>query len=661
MILVENTSPSRQTRVTHFMLPQRVADKIPARGVVKPLGWVFEQGDAVGDFRRIWLRAELAGNEVVKINPNQFAEMDSILWAVPDGVRLDWLLDEPKSGMLMLNVNAESVPFKFDGVVEGGGALASVWRMRARIRGWDAVAYVTLAAGQDVIDVQGRVKWNDPQSLAMETNDSVRLTFGDGLVCHQADLLGYSTYRNDTILLAHDNAYPDGFATPFWITLTPKPAVVTADLEFRLAAQAAAAGGPILALAGTDEWTNAVGPLDAHWKQAPTPEKTTPPFTQFDQWFDRPWANPGQTGQTGDQGIWGRIKNLHLFNGARPTELTKLRVAASDYFCRAHHFNDLPAAPDAARRTYNGAPFWRIARHAWGKGDNGDPAWGWGRDRAYLDDQHRGNIMPAVCAMLTGDWIMRDELDDLLAVEVRHTRHGFSGDLTLEAPRASGRLLHEWAWWHTVANAEQRAILKRLASITVGIIERQPGMRATGPVHWLESISRFDNKNPLRNTVDANLGYEAAAPWQQSFVVDGLLDWVGIWRKSGDFPSSAHAWSLAIVLAQTVVAEGLWSDPHFGWVMATYVKVNADGAANPDAYRTAPRGGAKTDLSGNCDLVYAPTGAGLFSLYWYSGAILLCAMLGDSKAQAARQWLIGNARTLEDREWLIGDPSGAAL
>lgn len=664
-VRLRNMSDQPQTRWTSFQVPTRTlaqAGVTGQLGVVKPYGWVWQRGSSMGDQTRIWIRPSLHANELAKIELTDLREAPDVAQMLGD-VRLDWLLDKPEDAVLRLSVNDIVVPLTFDSYREIG-PLVSVYRFQARLQGWQATCYATVSMGQDVFDLQGYVVWSDPSSQQYTTPAKVSLSHGEGYAGHLVNSLGQSVAFHRSPHVLYDSKIagelPDGFGVPFFGTLVAERDDGVIGDKSRLEASQAAYGGPILALAGANCWAGHIGPHGAYIKDAARlqlPSTTNFQDTLRHPFARRPWANAQSSGQTGDQGCFGRIKALHIYADADPAELLPLRYSSTDYWLRAHHALDREGhrrnciQVDPEQKSYETQPFWRVYGSKWKDVPNGYPPYNWDQGRGPLDPQHRGNLYMPTAAAILGDFILEDELDFLLAMDVRDVRHGTYGDRSIEAPRASGRLLQEWAHWWMSANAHQRTVLEGLARKMFAIVTSQPTNQVAGPVKVTQALSRYEGKNPLRNTADASKGYDAWIPWQESFVVDGLTAWASIWQRIGSSSECLEFLGHAVRLAHTVVDHGLIEHPTLGAIPITYARWNADGAPNDDAYLDAPRPGAKTTLEGDADMVY-----GGISLSWYSGAILAAASAGNEKAKTLRNVLYLSARNQTDWEWLVGDP-----
>lgn len=664
-VRLRNLSASAQRRWTSFMVPTatlQAAGVTAPYGLVKPDLWPWQMGQPMGDQTRMWVRADLSGCEVREIDLTEFRDIPTAP-SLAGPVRFDWLFDRPEQAAFAIRLDALEVPLQFDRFVELG-PMVSVFRFQAGGQGFQAVVYATLAVDQDVFDVQGYVVWSDRNSTAFSTRPRIEFTHGEGHAPLLAPSLGQFTIapnRAPHVLLDGNpgNELPEAFGVPFFASLVAEADDLRNVDKDRLANAQAAFGGPILALAGAACWDGCIGPERS---SIPFDAKATlPQSTGFvdgprGPWDARPWANPKATGQSGDQGCYGRIKALHMFAGADPIELLPLRYSSTDYWVRAHHLLDGAGAPlpwqlDLLRTTYETQPFYLSTGAAWGKGQNDWPPAGYDHDRGGIDPQHRGNLYMPAAAVLLGDFILQDELDFLLAVECRDVRHGLAGDGSLEAPRASGRLLQEWAHWWLAADPTQRLHLQELADRMFAIVEAQPTWTVSGPLKVTQAVSRYEDKNPLRNTTDPSLGHEAWVPWQESLLVDGLTAWAKIWRRLGDTARCANFYKHALTLAEVVVEQGMVEHAQFGAVPLTYVNWPGAGAPNPPAYFLLPRAGAVTNLNGNADLVY-----GGIALTWYSGAILTAAAAGNAKALRLREALYASLQNQGDWEWVVGDP-----
>jgi hypothetical protein len=664
-IRLRNLSASPQRRWTSFMVPTatlQAAGVTAPFGLVKPDMWPWQMGQPMGDQTRMWVRADLASCEVREIDLAEFRDIPSAP-SIAGPVRFDWLLDRPEQAALTIRLDDLEVPLQFDRFVELG-PMVSVFRFVASGQGFQAVVYATLAVDQDVFDVQGYVVWSDRNSTAFSIRSRISFTHGEGhapLLLRSLGQFTESPNRAPHVLLDGNpgNELPEAFGVPFFASLIAEADDLRSVDKDRLANAQAAFGGPILALAGAACWDGCIGPerssipFDA---KAKLPQSTGFVDGPRGPWDARPWANPKATGQSGDQGCFGRIKALHMFAGADPIELMPLRYSSTDYWVRAHHLLDsagqpLPWQLDPARTTYETLPFYLATGTAWGKGQDDWPPAGYDHDRGGIDPQHRGNLYMPDAAVLLGDFILQDELDFLLAVECRDVRHGLAGDGSLEAPRASGRLLQEWAHWWLSADPTQRVHLQELADRMFAIVESQPTWNVSGPLKVTQAVSRYEDKNPLRNTTDPSLGYEAWVPWQESMLVDGLTAWTKIWRRLGDTARCANFHKHALTLAEVVVEQGILEHAQLGTVPFTYVNWPGAGAPNPPAYFQLPRALAVTNLNGNADLVY-----GGIALTWYSGAILTAAAAGNAKALRLREVLYASLLNQGDWEWVVGDP-----
>jgi hypothetical protein len=665
-IRLRNLSASRQNRWASFMVPKKTLDIVGIHskaGIAKPTSWLWQRGANVGDQVRMWLRCDLQGHELTEIDLADFRDVADVA-SLTSGVRFDWLLDDPAKTILQLTVDGASYPLNFDSVTEAG-ELVSVFRFRAAGLGLEAVAYVTVPVDSDVYDVQGYVVGCNPQSSSFVKSCTLAITHGQGHAPHLIKSLGQSqpvAGRAPHVLLSA-GTLPDGFGLPFFFSIIAEPdGKQDLDYSLRATSAQAALGGPILALAGTNCWMGHIGPHGASVPYGAKP--VLPRDTGFvdalrDVWAGRPWANARSSGQTGDQGCFGRIKALHLFAGADPAEIMPLRYGSTDYWVRAHHMLDADGLPlpwsmtDAERKTYETQPFYRTTGSAWKQGvENGWAPYGYDHERGGLDPQHRGNLYAPTAAAIVGDFISKDELDFLLAIECRDTRHGGQGDGSIEAPRASGRLLQEWAHWWISANETQRAHLETLADRMFAIVESQPTWKVDGPVKVTQAISKYEGKNPLRNTTNPDLGHDAWIPWQESFLVDGLTAWAMIWQRTSQYDKMSKYLAHAVSIANTVVDQGIIEHPTWGAVVVTYAKSNLGGDPNPSAYFTLPRAGAKTTLEGDADMIYGGIG-----LTWYSGAILCASATGNQKAIRLRNVLYSQMRNQPDWEWMVGDLS----
>lgn len=632
-------------------------------GIIKPFNWLFQIGAAMGDQTRLWVRTDLQAQEMAEVDLFSFVVTPDAL-AIAPKYNTDWLLDDIAQVPLVLRVNDKNLPYGFASLVEAG-PFVTVFRLTVSVQGIHSVLYATLGVGQDVLDLQGFVAVSNPKSPAFTYALTIDVLHGEGAGYKNylaSSLTQWVTNKRAPMRIQTDALEtPEGFAIPFYGALVAEPDNGTPLDDFRLQRARAALTGPVVALAGANIWDGYIGPHGAHLPLQV--RRTMPKSTGFVDTHRllmarRPWANAVSSGETGDQGCFGRVKALHMFCDADPMEILALRYSSTDYFLRAHHMLDEAGNPlpwtlmDAQRKTYETQPFYRICASAWKPVNDGYPPYNYDGGRGPLDPQHRGNLYMPAAAVLVGDFILADELDFLLAVECRDVRHGGQGGNTLEAPRAAGRLLQEWAWWWCAANETQRRNLEWLADRMFGILKNQITWGVAGPVKVHQTLSKYDGKNPLRNTIEPAMGFDAWMPWQESFVVDGLIAWANLWRRMGDITKMQEYMNHAIQMASIIVDHGIIEDAALGFVPVTYARWNLNGVANDSNYLTIPRDKAKTTLEGDADMIY-----GGISMSWYSGAIITASLSNNAKAKRLRNDLYNTARNQTDWEWLVGDPS----
>lgn len=646
-IAFRNMSDKDQQRWCSVMLPKTVADDLPGdRGTLKPWGWLWCRSDLdAGDTVKVWVCAKLEGGQRVDAPLANFRGQGPVSddWRVPP-VHTDWLFDTPNDAVLQLEVDGALANHGLAGVAESS-AYVQVLRMEAKGAGFFSRCYVTLARGQDVFDVEGAVTWaplNDARYTRPATTIAIR--HGELAYLDMTPSMGWPGVMSGRSVI-FEGDMPFGTSAPWFGAVIAEPDILPDSLEIdhlRLANAKAAVGGPIVALADALVWSGHVGPHNAI-----LPASITVPATsglaydvRRDYWAQRPWANASNTNQTGDQGCFGAMKGLPIYLSGEPEQLRALWYSATDPWTRAHHFlgEDLRPLPfDASwsdpRSVYNGVPFWRIIGSRWGRA-NQDPPWGWGRGRAFHDEQHRGNLYGATALALTGSHLLRDELAFLCASDSRSYR---LQRRQMDAPRAIGRQMQEWAHLWVASPAGLRTQIEHLADRAITIC----GEWAHGsPVTILQHGGAGDGKNPFRPE------HAYWAPWQESFACDGLSAWAAIYERAGHAAKSTRARDLATRLGNSVVDYGLIETAAGDWVVCTYVRWNDGGAANDTAYYTLPREKAQTHLRPiGGDLVY-----GGIAMEWYSGAIYAAT---SPKAARARASLEAQADSVRDWEWLV--------
>lgn len=653
-INLKNASDRAQERWCQVMVPKALAAQMPEFGVVRPYNWLWCKSDVdAGNQARVWVRPAMEAGESVHVELSSFAGLDHG-FTVPD-FQFDWLLDAARDAIVELAVLQPgtppiTAPYSFSGVVEQS-RFVQVWKFELTGYGFYSALYATIGRGQDVVDLQGYVAWRG-DTRAMTSNAQLMLRHGE---VHHLDLatsMGVEVAEDGSVIFRHEKPIFDGMAMPFYGALIPEPdgeSIGTVD-QLRRDNAMAARGGPIIALGDRGVWAGNAGPHGAFF---PAGQSFGGPvnfdFAQVRDYFAaRPIANLPNSGSTGDQGIWGRLNPVQAFAGGDPMWAQLLRYSGTDWFLRGFHqlgSNDRPLAFDLGdqRLSYAASPFLRAYSGQWGKPK--DLPWGYSGHRYWLDDQHRGGLGGPSAYVINRDWIMSDCLDHLLAIDSRSVRLRTN---VLEASRAAGRMLNEWAHWWCGANATQRMQLEMLADRMLSIVEARDTMRVSGPVKVGEAIDAGNSKSPFRNNPDRPLYW---APWQESFIVDGAIAWAAIGQAKKDDALRDRCLRLAVAIANSVVDQGLIQLPDGSFLVGTYVRWNSNGAPNPPEYYQLPRAGAQTDLQPREDtnLVY-----GGISIYWYSGAILTAAGAGNAKAIAAREQLVRGARNVSAWQWLIG-------
>lgn len=662
----KNLSSQPQHRLAYAMVPTAHVKDWPSSGVTKQQGWHWALGQRVGDQTRVWVRTQLDGGETkgIEFTPENFHLHDFDL-PLP-GLRSDWALDKPQDALLELQVTKDgetfTVPYGFVEVVEST-ALCQVFKLQVLGQGFYSSLYVTVAYGQDVFDYQGQVRWSDNRDARYALNNvTLKLKHGERTALYLGPPLMQRTDEDGNHVILQDATLPDAISVPFY-------GAVVAEKDFgdpeplREAIATAAFEGPVVGLASRGVWTGHVGP---HRASLPldVPGLDRGVRADLSRWRNpwdsrQPWGQPKSTGTTGDQGVFGRMKALGVFMDGDPEALMALRWGNTEIGWRGCHHAENDGRPltfdwgfDDPRTTYGIYKHYRASAGAWGAKSSRGP--GWTDDyggRFYMDPQHRGNLFPPAGLVLLGDYLMQEWLSDLLAADSRDVR--IRQD-RFDAPRAAGRKLQEWAWWWCGASEEQRLELNALIDNMVGIVGRTPKMNVMGPVKVLFAFSKSDGKNPLRAVSGQPWeGCDAWAPWEHSFVVDGLVACADLCRSEQDYARLAERLALALQIAHVVVDHGCFEPEPGVFINGSYVKWNAGGAANPPEYFNLNRDGVQTDLvARGSDLVI-----GGISVFWYSGAILTASATGSPKAE---RWIAAGRLVPHNHssaEWVVGAPS----
>lgn len=664
---IANSSHSRQTRTVMLRVPVSLAETIPQRGLVA-LPRIGPDGRPVPDAlaldhsnlyevapkdgseaRTIHLRLALGGDEACTTDLSTWVGLDQKTWKelLPPHT-LDWLLDRPEDSAMFVEVSGEGgierVRLSLPQLLNGYSTeLCPVVRQEARGREWRLVLYATIPRGSDVFDLQGHFTWSTPRRWTRACK--VQLKCGERLIAHVNGPLAQSVAPDGALVILDQTVWPTDHSNPFWATLIAEhdvgpDATNTSPMPGRRAASEAAIA-PISIMPTASMWASGIGPYRARISEnalpfGQDPDSATPIRTK------RAYDSDRGTGNTGDQGCFGVVAGFQALTEPNPyRSMWGLRVVASARFVRGHHFLNPNSDPFVAdwsdeRLTYNAMKFGRLDKswRAWGLAQYGDGPWGWDIDGgAGLSEQHRGQTVHGLALLLLADPILRDELDALIACDTRSIRNR---ERQIDAPRAAGRQLLEWAWFHQSAPAAQRTHIRAIMDRIVGALEQIPSLRA-GVVRTGGSIG----PQPSRG-----IEVSMSTPWQDSILVDGL--WAVVLLRIPGLSDRAE--TMLHPLAESVVHYGFAEHEQLGTVVISYLQANANGAPNEAAYFRLPRTLAKTDLGpAPANMIWGGIGS-----TWYSGAILYEANRGDVRAIQLRSWLMGSLRNVADWQWIIG-------
>lgn len=652
----ENLSPIGQRRWVSVMVPNRMASTLPFRGKVDGLGWPWLLGEKRGQSTRIWVRADLGPGELVHVPFGDLTSQDpGNLGALLSSKLIDGTVclavevetftrEGQTTPNVVLNLNFTGVHHK------AGNDELLVLSFDTYFGGVLSKVYVTVGAGCDVAEVMGWWVWSR-RVPGYESGVRFRLLASDPIASNMIPLTqnGFQVDAQSHQLVGAKWAMEasaevaDAMGVPFYACVVGSIHGETTE------AFEAACGGPIVGFA-KDEWASeGFGPhrakptsfLTNNWE----PEVSlTQPRMMLD-W--RPLANAVESGTSGDQGCWGRMRWSRLFRGqARPRDAQQLRYSSTDYWLRSHHHltergECMVLRDDLGQFTYNGY-IWSPALPAMGK--EGYPPYGFGNGRPHLGRQWRGALTAPIAQILLGDMIMDDELAFLVQTDAADVRHHQG---SWEASRSSGRLLTEWAWWYCSCLPHLRDLLVGLAKREVEILESlRCGHEEAGPVTSPDMYMADDPKNPI-------FGHNAWAPWQDSILCDGLLAWVDLLTDLGIEPELAHRCRvLARRIGSGVVNCGFAKDVNGGQPWAcTWVKLPPLGQPLEEGYLTYPRAGAGSAYAPGLDMIVGGIG-----MHWYVGGIEAALRYGDAATIEAARAIVPMVRpsNLDQHEWVMG-------
>lgn len=675
----KNSSSSPQARTVATKIPRSVAERMKPQGIISFRGktadgldtdvapdmrclYEFAPDDG-SDARTVHCRLVLSGNEQGTTDAMQWVGLDRETYkSLLPHHTLDWLLDRPEDAVLRALVGIDD---EIDSVslstprlrADLSTELLPVFEMEARgAADWRMVVYAFVGRGSDALDLQGHFTWSTNQKWTAPV--SVILSCGEKLLGHMQAPLAQATARSEIVVLDQRTLWSTDHAIPFYATLIAEPdapatkpdesfptdfVTAPAPVDARRFALAEAATSPVSMIATATMWQDGIGPFRAQiaenglpWEG--DPDSATPLRTK------RAYDSNRGTGNTGEQGCFGAIAGYQALSERDAYRAQwGLRLTASARFVRGHHFLEPgsaePFRPDWSdgRLTYSAMKFGRLddSWRAWGLPVFGDGPFGWDVDGgASLSEQHRGQSVHGLAQLLLADPILSDELDALIACDTRSIRNR---QPQLDATRAGGRQLLEWAWFWCGANKKQREEIERIIERILAACERIPTLTA-GEVRTGVLTGRMEH---------IAISSVMTTPWQDSILVDGLWAVADLGLATNGI--SQRARELITPLARSVVHYGFAQHATLGPVVISYLKVNADGSPNPQEYYQLPRAGAKTAF----DLVPADMVWGGIGWTWYSGAILWMARQGDAKAVALRNVLIGQIRSAADWQWLL--------
>ena len=654
------------------MVPTEVLDEhwpIDGNGDFVPVAafpgnqWLVARGGVVGDQTRLHVMcSDMGPNEIRAADLANLIEKPS--WIPVPNMRTGWIADDPGKWVPTLYLESRdaiprnpqgqhilTAPLNFRKVVESS-QLAQVWKLTAEGMGWSITLYASLAVDQDVVEIQGSIYWDSRSDSKWNAAEElkVRLICGDDQVMDFGSILGM---QGNDIFNSDTNGYlPRMMAIPFYGALIAKPeGPIDPPDESRYANAMARKGGPILGLADVGVWSGHVGPHKAHVYPFLGDLQGGAAAVNIkgagNMWADRlGFGAPRDTGRTGDYGVFGRWKAVDFYGSRRnPAELQSLRWGFMGDMLRGVYFNGDDGKPmgpsdSDSRTTYAFMPHYRVMGPAWNLPSQ--QPWGAGHGRFFSDPQHRGNMFNPAAVQLLGDFVMMDHIDRIITTDTRDVR---IRNTTFDAARACGRMLQEWAGYYMSASTTQREQLIQLAHNQLEAIKNRNAYSATtGPMKVVEVMSKDWNRNPFYPN------HDMWAPWQQSFVVDGLIAWADIFLREGMHADYTEFLTHAVNIANTVINHGIGEYPGNNFVTGSYVRYNPDGQPNAPDYWDLNREGAQTDLvQRGGDLVY-----GGISQHWYSGPAMVAAAAGNQKAKRFLARLMDNTDNLRNTEWMVG-------
>ena len=387
-------------------------------------------------------------------------------------------------------------------------------RLGLHAAGWHVVLFTTLWSWQEAVDIAGAFVWCDSRVPEWAT-DNVDLLIrwpGGRSELQHPDRFGHHAYEDGTWSV-YSGILPDAVGICFRGTLWP--AAGAEDL----------ASEPLVAAA---EWP------DGKWFGLGVRRPVAPVSrVELDTWLagvgggmwsQRPGASNLDPGSSGNQACFGAQAGLAAAGGD-PWAMRELLIAADDGILRSGHYLELHGDP-VTRQNHLG---WRTLGLATHKATSTDLL---GKSAALpqttrlsgrhftVDDQHRGDGPEIAAYALTGDPLLQWDL--LLRLNVDAAAASWDSQ-TIDAPRASGRLMQSWAKCAMVAPPMLAGHWLELAADRLELVRQ----------HWPLPI---DGMRPTWLTRDPRElgGALVWFPWQESMLVLGLMEVADV---------MAHSWS----------------------------------------------------------------------------------------------------------------------
>lgn len=666
-----NFSAQPQSRWARLSVPSAIADTLPAECAIERADGtrvLAVKGRPNGEMARIFhVQADLGGYGTDNGTLEPVGPMQQQTFA-----KSDWILDEPEKMEVVLHAERSgqrwSMPFEHDAIVESSPYVQVERYFAGPEQGVWGEMFLTFYRHQDVVDVEGRFGWSDPNDLEWWTNfDSIELTMGEELVLYFAKPSGYGPIVGGWQLFReqaeHGTQFPHGMAPHFYGVILPRPQAPqsTPAEQEREARLEAAREGPVLAVGDHTVW-------DGHWfalGETPTIPASVDAAAAADQraeafrillntpggvWDERPLANPYSTGQTGGQEPFGATKGTLAVTYGDPRFVWEMLYSSTDYGLRTFHYREL----DGSRVLAANHPDWvargGVADERFGDdllGKSPGPVWGWNLGRHGPDGQHRGqNYMWATLA-LTGSWILTEVALDL--VETDATARGPS--LHPTAPRGL-RMQQDLAKIYGLLPGEndRDKVLMVMQWALESWENGWAGGSASGPVKPLEAAA-----------ADARVlccDHDFFVPWNESVGVIGLLESRALMRNLGHTDRQLRYEALITEASRTHLLYGTTRDASGALIPLNGVWWLPDGQPQPASYYDVNRPGASTNPGEGIDMLLGTPGW----FWWWSGVVygtLFFARTDSPEFQIAQEIQLTYLQpdSIKNAEWIaLGTP-----